>query len=147
MRKPIPLFAKDIMTTTVVTLTGDQTLEHLEQAMRLLRFRHMPVVDGDRIIGVVSLRDALRVSASTLLPRFSEQNAFLGEHFHVADVMTRDVYTVTPETPLAEVAALLLERKIGCAPVVEPPNRLVGIITETDFVKLAVELQRRLLDE
>ena len=146
MTTPIPMYAKDLMTTTVVTLTGEQTLEHIEEAMKLLRFRHMPVVEGDRIIGLVSLRDALRVSASSLIPNASAQDRFLEGQYKVADVMNRELTTVGPDTPLSEVAALLLDRKLGCTPVVEEPNVLVGIITEADFVKLAIELQTRLLE-
>src|SRR6056297_2530003 len=122
MSTSIPLTAKDLMTTTVVTLTGEQTLDHIEEAMKLLRFRHMPVVDGDRIIGLVTLRDALRISASSLIPNANEQDRFLEGNFKVADVMNRELTTVSPDTPLSEVASLLLDRKLGCTPVVEEPN-------------------------
>jgi len=145
MPATIPIHAKDLMTTTVVTLSGNQTLEHIEEAMKLLRFRHMPVVEGDRIIGLVTLRDALRVSASSLIPNANAQDRFLEGQFKVADVMKRELTTVAPDTPLTEVAKLLLDQKVGCTPVVEDQNVLIGIITEADFVKLAIELQARLL--
>jgi CBS domain-containing protein len=54
--------------------------------------------------------------------------------------MTRDVRTVTPDTPLARAAELLVEHKIGCLPVLDADDRLIGIVTESDFVRLAARL-------
>jgi CBS domain-containing protein len=124
------------MTTDVVSLEGSQRLDHLEDSMQALRFRHMPVVDGRKLIGLVSERDLLRVRASSLLPHKRQQDHFIAEHFCVADVMTRDVVTVSPDAPLADVAALMRKRRLGCVPVVEPDGTLAGIITEADFVQL-----------
>ena len=132
-----PIYARDLMTTDVVSLEGSQRLDHLEDSMQALRFRHMPVVDGRKLIGLVSERDLLRVRASSLLPHKRKQDHFIAEHFCVADVMTRDVVTVTPDAALADVAALMRKRRLGCVPVVEPDGTLAGIITEADFVQLA----------
>jgi CBS domain-containing protein len=134
--KELPRLASEIMTKDVVTLEERQTLENLEHAMRVLRFRHMPVVDGHRLIGLVSHRDLLRTSASTLLPASRQQADLLGKRFTVSDIMTRDVQTVHPDTPLSEVTRVMRRSKLGCLPVVEGENTLVGIITEADFVQL-----------
>jgi len=58
----------------------------------------------------------------------------------VSEAMTREVKTVQPDTPLAEAAALLVEQKIGCLPVLDAQNQLVGIVTESDFVALSARL-------
>jgi CBS domain-containing membrane protein len=139
----LPKLASEIMTRDVVTLDERQTLENIEHAMRALRFRHMPVTDGRRLIGVISQRDLLRTSASTLLPARREQADLLAKWFTVGDVMTRDVQTVHPDTPLSEVTRLMRRSKLGCLPVVENENTLVGIITEADFVKLCERLLAR----
>jgi CBS domain-containing membrane protein len=136
----MPRLASEIMTRDVVTLEERQTLENLEHAMRALRFRHMPVVDGRRLIGLVSQRDLLRTSASSLLPARREQAEFLSKQFAVGDVMTRDIQTVHPDTPLSEVTRMMRRNQLGCLPVVEAENTLVGIITEADFVKLCERL-------
>ena len=135
-----PRTAADIMSRDLVTLEESQNLKFLPEVMKLFRFRHMPVVDdGKRLVGLVTERDVLRVSASTLLPKSSEQTEYLARSFKVCDMMTRDVCSVHPETPLTEVARLMRREKIGCVPVVEGENTLVGIITEADFVTLSIK--------
>jgi CBS domain-containing membrane protein len=133
-----PRVAADIMSRDLVTLQETQNLRFLPEVMKLFRFRHMPVVDGDRLVGLVTERDVLRVSASSLLPTAREQTDFLARSFVVRDMMTREVTSVHPETPLAEVARLMRREKLGCMPVVEGENTLVGIITEADFVMLSM---------
>jgi CBS domain-containing protein len=133
-----PRVAADIMSRELVTLEETQDLRFLPDVMKLFRFRHMPVVDGERLIGLVTERDVLRMSASSLLPAAREQTAFLARTFLVRDIMTREVVSVHPDTPLAEVARLMRRAKLGCMPVVEGENTLVGIITEADFVILSM---------
>lgn len=135
-----PRVAADIMNRELVTLEETQNLRFLPEVMKIFRFRHMPVVDGDRLVGLVTERDVLRVSASSLLPTAREQTDFLARTFVVRDMMTRDVRSVRPDTPLAEVGRMMRRDKIGCVPVVEGENKLVGIITEADFVTLSLRL-------
>jgi CBS domain-containing membrane protein len=139
---PTPRFAADIMSKDVVTLQESESLEFVEESMRALRFRHMPVVDRGRLVGLLSHRDVLRVSASSLLPRGQEQTRYLSKTFLVRDVMTRNVATAHTDTPLLEVASLMRKGKLGCVPVVDAENKLIGIITEADFVDLCVRLLR-----
>jgi CBS domain-containing membrane protein len=137
-----PKFASDIMTKDVVSLEESETLEFVEESMRALRFRHMPVMDRGRLVGLISHRDVLRFSASSLLPNATEQTHYLAKKFLVRDVMTRNVATVNPDTPLLEVASRMKKGKLGCLPVVDSENSLVGIITEADFVDLCMRLLR-----
>jgi CBS domain-containing protein len=141
--KDLPRLARDIMKKDVVTLEEKESLENLEEAMRAMRFRHMPVVDGKRLIGLITQRDLLRVSASTLLPARHEQHELLTKRFTVGDIMMRDVQTVGPNALLAEVTRMMRLNKLGCLPVVDGDNTLVGIITEADFVELCEHLLTR----
>lgn len=142
---PIPRTAGELMTTDVVTLDEGQGIDHLEEAFRVCRFRHMPVMDGNRVVGLVTLRDVLRSSASSLSPHKSQQNEFLFGRFKVRDIMVEDVITVSANARLEEVAELMQQRKLGCIPVVrEGTNELVGILTEADFVRLSAQLLREL---
>ena len=136
----IPGIVSQLMSKDVLTLTEDQDLSHLDAAMRLLRFRHMPVVDDKRLVGLVTQRDLLGVAASSLLPKAREQTELLEQRFRVRDVMSRNVRTVHPDTPLADAARILYAEKLGCLPVVNAENVLVGIVTEADFVLLASRL-------
>lgn len=133
----MPTCARDLMTTDVVTLDEGDTLTDLDQAMRVLRFRHMPVTDGRKLIGLVTERDLLRVHASSLLPHKRRQDDFIERLVRVADVMTHDMLTAAPDTPLLDIAALMMRSKRGCVPVIEADGSLAGIITEADFVRLA----------
>lgn len=138
-----PVYARDLMTRDVVSLDENDHLDHLDEAMRLLRFRHMPVMDGKKLVGLVSERDVLGVMGSTLLPNKARQDRFLSERFRVADIMTRDVDTVPSDEPLVEVARLMMDKKLGCVPVVDVDGTLLGILTEADFVRLCESLLPR----
>lgn len=136
----IPLYASDIMTRDVVCVDENDHLSHLLDSMRALRFRHMPVTDGQRLVGMLSERDVLQMSASTLLPNREESDELLQKWFYVRDVMTRDVQSVSPQTPIREVAELMLKHRRSSVPVVDEENRLVGIVTSTDLMRLVVKL-------
>lgn len=129
------------MTRDVVSVEETDSLANLLTSMRALRFRHLPVTDDERLIGLLTERDLLRVSASNLLPHPSEQDRELLGRFHVRDVMVRNVMTVSPETPVATAARLLLDNRVGCLPVVDSNNALVGIVTSSDFVASLVRSQ------
>jgi CBS domain-containing membrane protein len=138
-----PAYARDLMTKDVVALEEDQHLGNLEASMRALRFRHMPVIEGKKLIGLVSERDLLRTAGSSLLPHKKKQDQFINDHFRVADIMARDVATVPPDAALVDVAVQMRARKLGCMPVVDGSGNLLGIITEADFVRLAGQLLAR----
>lgn len=135
-----PVLARDLMTKDLVVLEESQHLGNIEASMRALRFRHMPVVDGRKLVGLVTQRDLLRTAGSTLLPHKHKEDRFIDEHFRVADIMSRDVVTVAPDTALVDVAARMVAQKLGCMPVVDAEGTLLGIITEADFVRLAHQL-------
>jgi len=125
---------RDLMSAEVVTLGRDETLDIADRIMSLGRIRHMPVVDGDgRLCGVVSQRDLFRGALATALglPR-ATQARLLGALL-VREVMNPEPITTTPDTPLTEAAEVMLHRKVGCLPVLDG-DRLVGILTEADFV-------------
>ena len=134
-----PTNVAEVMTCDVLTLTEDQDLRHIEETMRLFRFRHMPVVADGRLVGLISHRDVLRTAASSLLPNGRAQSEHLARTFHVRDVMTHP-RVVHPETPLVAAARTMYREKLGCLPVVDESNVLVGILTDADFVRLALEL-------
>jgi CBS domain-containing membrane protein len=128
------------MTRKIVTVSERDLLESLEDQMRRLRFRHLPVVDRQgKLVGVVSHRDLLSASASWLSDNEAEQNAII-KQLPVRRIMQHEVLTVQPEDSLVEAGKLLWESKIGCLPVIDGEGALVGIITEADFIRVAVHL-------
>jgi len=131
----------DFMTRKVITLNEEDDLSHLEEGMEQFNVRHIPVVDGNQLVGLISHRDVLRVEPSVLQgSRISQEVTRQRlESTFVADIMKRNIITVSPDTPIAEAAKLIVDNRIGCLPVVEADNKLVGIITEHDFTRLVAE--------
>ena len=111
--------------------------------MNLGRIRHLPVLDddGQQMVGIVSQRDLFRGALAKALGygRYAQRKIL--DTLVVKDVMASEPITTVPETLLAEAARILGERKIGCLPVVES-GRLVGIVTEADFVALVARQAR-----
>jgi CBS domain-containing protein len=131
--RPLYLKVSDLMTTSLVTVKPGTALSHADAEMRWAGIRHLLVVDDrQHLIGILSNRDLLGALARSG-----------GKAVHVVDVMTRNVRTVTAEVSARRAAALLLEQKIGCLPVVGDDGQLVGIVTETDFLRVAYELLGR----
>jgi CBS domain-containing membrane protein len=130
------LRVRDVMTPDVTTLQRNDKLTLAEDVMQLGRIRHLPVLEDDgELVGIVSQRDLFRGALSQALGYGAHAQRKLLDTLVVKDVMSTEVITTTPETPLVEAARVLTERKIGCLPVIEG-GRLVGIITEGDFVAL-----------
>jgi CBS domain-containing protein len=129
--------ASDVMTTHVATLSAGERLDLAEDIMHVGRIRHMPVVEGKQLVGVISVRDLLAASLSQAMEfEPAHRRAFL-RSVSADEVMTRDPLTASPETPIVTVAERMCEQKIGCLPIVDGDGNLVGIVTETDLVRAA----------
>jgi len=128
---------RDIMTRRVLCLLEEENLEHIAHGMKRFEFRHLPVIDEGKLVGIVSQRDLLEASVSALDPDFDLKDFNLKHNIFVAEIMKSPVVSVRPDTPLLEAARLLLEHKVGCLPVTELDGTLVGIVTDFDFVGLA----------
>jgi CBS domain-containing membrane protein len=135
-----PRTVAEVMTTKIVTVSEQDLLESLEEQMRRLRLRHLPVVDRhSKLVGLVTHRDLMSAFASWLTDNEATQNAMI-KQLPVRRIMQHEVLTVQPEDSLVEAGKLLWESKIGCLPVIDGQGTLVGIITEADFIRIAVQL-------
>ena len=129
---------RDVMSSEVTTLDVNDKLEIADDVMRLGRIRHMPVLEPDgSIAGVVSQRDLFRGALARCLGYGEHAQQKLLGILLVKEVMSTNPATIGPDTPLSEAARILHEKKIGCLLVVED-GKLVGILTEGDFVRLAM---------
>jgi CBS domain-containing membrane protein len=128
-----------LMTKEVVTLNANEPLSFADDVMRLGRIRHMPVVDDDgELVGILSQRDLFRDALARTLGYGSHAQAKVLGMLRAKEVMSTGVETIEPNTPLDEAAQIMLRKKIGCLVVVEA-QEIVGILTESDFVRLAVD--------
>ena len=133
------LLVRDVMTRDVATLGRNEKLSVADDVMRLGRIRHLPIVDDEgALAGIVSQRDLFHSGLLRALGygQHAKQQAL--DLLVLKEAMKTDVVTVPPDEPLSAAAKMMLERKIGCLVVVEA-KKIVGILTESDFVKLVAQ--------
>ena len=136
-----PTTVCDVMSRKVITLTEEDTIDKVEDGMSRFRFRHLPVVRGDKVVGLISHRDMLQISSSSLSADRKRRDKLIHQ-LSAGRIMKQDLITVRPDTTLTAAADLLWEHKIGCLCVTTPDDVLVGIITEADFVRFAESVLR-----
>jgi CBS domain-containing membrane protein len=133
----------EFMTVELFTLQPHDTLEDAAVLMREKRIRHVPIVNAKgALVGLVTLSDVLAVSDSILRDAADRAD---NSCVTIADIMTTDVITVDEHASLRQCALFLEEHKISCLPVVTN-TRLRGIITDTDFVAVAINLIEQIED-
>jgi len=129
MSKPIPAIQK-YMTTTPHTIGSDQTIAKASALMSEHRIRHLPVLRGGQLLGVLSDRDI------KLIETFRDVDA---SKLQVEEAMTEQPYTVAPDMPLDEVVSTMAEKKYGSAVIVQN-HKVVGIFTTVDACQALAEL-------
>jgi adenylylsulfate kinase-like enzyme/CBS domain-containing protein len=138
--KEAAMRVRDLMSTKPITVDPGTPMLEARQRMVEERIRHLIVVDGPRIAGIVTDRD-IRLNLPSPATSLSvwEVNYLLAR-LTVGDVMTRSVLVVAPDRPAAEAARIMMEHKISALPVTDG-ERLLGIVTETDFVRAIARLE------
>ena len=133
------LRVKDIMSREVRTAMRNDQLGVADGLMKQERIRHLPVIDEDgEVCAVVSQRDLFRGALLRSLGYGSRAEETILRQVVVKEAMSAEIHTTTPDAPIAEAARRMIERKVGCLPVIDA-GKLVGIVTETDFVRLIAE--------
>lgn len=128
------------MTPRPITVHEDTSLPEALELMRREKIRRLPVLDKHgRLVGIVTELDLLRASPSPATTLSIYEIPYLLSKVKMRDIMSREVITVTEETPIEEAARIMADNKIGGLPVMRD-DKLVGIITETDIFKLMLEL-------
>jgi acetoin utilization protein AcuB len=133
------MVVEDVMTREVVTLTPEHTLRDAIDLLRSKRIRHLPVVEAQRLVGIVTDRDVKRATPSVLagVNRDEYDNTLLT--IKVSQLMTREPITVPRKSALKSAVEIFINRKVGALPVVDN-DRLVGILTEIDILRVAYDL-------
>ena len=126
MQHPESICIADLMTRDPVTMSGKTSAARALATLDEVGVRHLPFIDGDHnLIGVISKRDLVAAA------RAGNGSA------HLADLMQEDVVAVTPDTPAHEAAYLMLHHGFGSIPVIDRDGHLVGIATDSDFLRVA----------
>lgn len=130
---------RDWMTPNPVTISKDTSLTDASRLMKVNHIRRLPVVEHNRVIGIVTWGDIREASASDATTLSVFELAYLLDEVPVIHVMTRNPITVTPTTSIDRAAQLMLEHKIGGLPVVED-EQIVGILTESDIFRMLITM-------
>ncbi|MFO7742384.1 MAG: CBS domain-containing protein [Anaerolineae bacterium] len=134
------MLVKDRMSKPPITIRENVGVEEALRLMHSENVRRLPVVDKHgKMLGIVSELDLLKVSPSPATSLSVYEIPYLMAKIKMKDVMTKDVITVTEDTPLEEAARVMADNKIGGLPVMRD-DKLVGIITETDLFKIFLEM-------
>jgi len=136
------MLVKDVMKTQLVTLNADSKLGFAEDIMYLGRIRHLPVLRGDCLVGILTQRDLYKASLTSMLTNWKENKEFL-DSIQVSEVMTKNVTTISPDATVEDAAQIMIDKKVGCLPVVKDKNKLVGLITETDVLQYFVNENKK----
>lgn len=126
------------MSPDPVVLTVDDELSLAHDIMSLGRIRHLPVVEGSKLVGIISQRDLFKASLASVLDDDYDKNREHLKSIKIKEIMVKDVISVAPDMNLREAGRILLKEKIGCLPVVEN-DRLIGLLTETDLLSFLID--------
>jgi acetoin utilization protein AcuB len=127
------------MSYPVVSVNPELPINEALTLMRRERIRRTPVIRDGKLVGIISDKDLLNASPSPATSLSIWEMNYLLSKITVRDVMTREVLTVTHDTPIEEAARIMADNKIGGLPVIQD-DKVVGIITETDLFKIFLEM-------
>ncbi|MBC8757262.1 CBS domain-containing protein [Kordia sp. YSTF-M3] len=137
MKKRTPV--STIMTAEVITLNHTDSLDTAERLFKTKNIRHIPVVSGDAIIGMLSYTDLLRISFADATDEGDEEvETIVYNMFTIEQVMAKNLISITSDTLIKEAAEILAKKEFHALPVVDN-GKLVGILTTTDLINYLLD--------
>ena len=133
------VLVKDWMSSPVQVVEGGTSVADAYNTMMLRCIRRLPVVEGERLVGIVTLGDLREARPSPASSLSIYELNYLLAKLTVGHVMTHNPFTVTADTPIQKAASIMLAYKISGLPVVDREARVIGIITETDIFRMLVD--------
>jgi acetoin utilization protein AcuB len=133
------MFVSDWMARKVFTVSPDDSIAEAAKLAKEKGIKHLPVVQGEKLKGILSDRDIKEYVPSKATSLDVYELHYLLAKTKVKEVMKTKVYTTAPDTPIEEAAMLMRDQKIGCLPVIEN-NKVVGIISDRDIFKVLVDI-------
>jgi acetoin utilization protein AcuB len=134
------MLVKNWMSKNVITVEADDSMQQAISLMKERKIRMLPVLQGGKLVGVVSDTDLKRASASDATMLDVHEMLYLISKIKVKDIMTKEPITVSPDCTVEETAVLLMEHKISGVPVVEEGSKVVGVISRDDLFKVLIDL-------
>ncbi|GET46087.1 CBS domain-containing protein [Capnocytophaga felis] len=136
MKQRVPI--SQIMSRKLITLTPTQSLYDAERLFKKHKIRHIPVVENDRIVGIVSYSDLLRISFADMTDNEDEVTSVVYDMYTIPQIMAKTPLTVNSDATIKEVAEILSKQSFHSIPVLEN-DKLVGIVTTTDLINYLLE--------
>lgn len=128
-----------IMTTKIIAVNKKDELEDAERLFKRHKIRHIPVVQGEAIVGMLSYTDLLRISFADAVDDFDDEvDTTVYNMFTIEQVMAKTIVSVNSKTTIKEVAEILASREFHAIPIVDA-GVLVGIVTTTDLINFLLE--------
>jgi acetoin utilization protein AcuB len=125
---------REIMSTAIEVVDRNDNLLTVEERMATKQLRHLPVLEQGEVVGLVTQRDLFKAAMSSTMGYGEKaQKAYL-QSVRVKEIMVYPVVTVAPDTSVAAAAAMIIDKGIGCLPVVDG-TQLVGMVTKTDLLR------------
>ncbi|MCG8557878.1 MAG: CBS domain-containing protein [Proteobacteria bacterium] len=130
------MIAQDIMTENPVTIRATNTVADTCEVLQDMEIRHLPVVQGTELVGIISDRDLRSVHMPRLVDEETLQNVKERYHAPISSLMSPDVVRVFPDSNVEEIIELMLEHKVGAVPVVDAgTGDLLGIVSYVDILR------------
>ncbi len=127
---------RDIMTSPAIVAPPDMTVQAAVALMKQHRIRHLPVIESGRLVGIISRGDLREASAAAAINADSYELSFMLSRVKVAQLMTRKVYTITADALIVHAVELMNEYRIAALPVVDRSSSVIGVVTESDLLRL-----------
>jgi len=133
---------RDWMNTPVVTVSPTTPISSAHQIMKRNGIRRLPVVENDKLVGIITIGDIREASPSDATTLSIWELNYLWAQLTVEKVMSRKVITIKPDDSLIDAAELMLDHKVSGLPVVDSGDKLVGIVTESDIFRMLVKMRK-----
>jgi CBS domain-containing protein len=125
---------REIMSTNIEVVDRNDNLRTVEERMAAKQLRHLPVLEQGEIVGIVTQRDLFKAAMSSAMGYGEKaQQAYL-QSVRVKEIMVYPAVTISPDTSVAAAATMIIDKGIGCLPVVDG-TQLVGMVTKTDLLR------------
>lgn len=140
------IMVSEWMTSPVISVTPSTPISNAHQMMKDYGIRRLPVVENDRLVGIITLGDVREASPSDATTLSIWELNYLWAQLTVDRVMSRKILTVQPTDLILEAARIMLEHKVSGLPVINEREQLIGIITESDIFRMLVESKTKAIE-
>lgn len=130
---------RDWMTTPVISVSPSTPISSAHQVMKRNNIRRLPVVENERLVGMITIGDIREASPSDATTLSIWELNYLWAQLTVEKVMSRKLVTVGPDVSIIDAAEDMLEHKISGLPVLDESHKLIGILTESDIFRMLVK--------